>query len=774
MRNLNISIDGEYLDLYEGTIIALTRQVNNIAELKDRQADYSNQFSIPKTANNVRILLSNKYTKHPAMLELYGSTILGYMIVKNHQKDIKCEFYSGALNFFELIEGLKLEELDFCQYEHKYNLANFMASATNEWNDCYVYPLIDWCENNAMVENYFPTPSSPFERRYYWEGSLPAIFVRKIMTQIVEQQGWKLAGKILDDERFEQVVVPCVANNRSRCKAGLYLKGNENRSIPAALLGIPYNTNLANAQPHFFRYVSNTIQNPVDGQSYPMPFQRIGQYNEQTIVQDEAFTITGASFNTTSLYPLDPNGAIIYPELNIMPEYGPNLSVVPPHPNSLTWIYVKADYDMVGDIEVQLETAYNIGVKNRGGTQSVVFNLDKMYSVRVVAYQTPPDSSVPNAMANHPYRIISEWVYGVDYFNHGIHIFTSENVQIYKGEYIALVCMFDTISTRWDFFNPPPVIDGMFIGYNSHLKMTNLDVTSSLNIPLARVDQYIGLANNLPDMSQKDFLKMIAQRFCLIFDADSTSRTLTMYSFSEIYDNIPIAYDWSDKVADEYATIDNHSSYSQENLMLYSNDASINNTMFGGWQFDIADTSLKLSSTALTLAYSGTETKNVWADFKIPYINLWGAFEKIDNDGNPVYRFDKPKNKPKGRLLTMHRTKDFQGIVYVLGESVAAANTFSPSTNTYPLAYFLNVQNYPYDKDLGMYSAIVNEYADLIRCLQNYELIIETFYLTPEEFLGFNNFIPVYLQKHNAYFYVNKISSYVEGKPVKVELLKLI
>jgi hypothetical protein len=46
--------------------------------------------------------------------------------------------------------------------------------------------------------------------------------------------------------------------------------------------------------------------------------------------------------------------------------------------------------------------------------------------------------------------------------------------------------------------------------------------------------------------------------------------------------------------------------------------------------------------------------------------------------------------------------------------------------------------------------------------------------LTAQDFIGFNPFIPVYIRKHQAYFYVNKIMNFVDGKVTKVELLKLI
>lgn len=62
---IEIFIDNNRIDLFTKDAIALTKQINDIAEIRKRQADYTNRFSIPKTPNNMAIA---------GMLNVVGNT----------------------------------------------------------------------------------------------------------------------------------------------------------------------------------------------------------------------------------------------------------------------------------------------------------------------------------------------------------------------------------------------------------------------------------------------------------------------------------------------------------------------------------------------------------------------------------------------------------------------------------------------------------------------------------------------------------------------------
>lgn len=64
-------------------------------------------------------------------------------------------------------------------------------------------------------------------------------------------------------------------------------------------------------------------------------------------------------------------------------------------------------------------------------------------------------------------------------------------------------------------------------------------------------------------------------------------------------------------------------------------------------------------------------------------------------------------------------------------------------------------------------------YTDLQKILQNTKILVRYFLLTPRDIAELDLLVPIYLQQHNAYFYINKIDSWRKGQPCKVELVRL-
>ena len=65
-------------------------------------------------------------------------------------------------------------------------------------------------------------------------------------------------------------------------------------------------------------------------------------------------------------------------------------------------------------------------------------------------------------------------------------------------------------------------------------------------------------------------------------------------------------------------------------------------------------------------------------------------------------------------------------------------------------------------------------YSKLSGKLLKYAKILEIeLMLTDMDIQDFNPFVPVYIKQFGKYFYVNKISNYISGKPTKVTLIKM-
>lgn len=141
-----IWIDGSPLDLYIDTKIKHTLQVNDVAEVKDRQSSYTESFTIPKTARNIFILSglgihSSKsllpYQKPNALLKLEGFDFLtnAWLNVKETDEEYKIYIYSGIIEFFKKFEnatiGGSLKEI-LTEIDHNKNLSTVANTQTDD------------------------------------------------------------------------------------------------------------------------------------------------------------------------------------------------------------------------------------------------------------------------------------------------------------------------------------------------------------------------------------------------------------------------------------------------------------------------------------------------------------------------------------------------------------------------------------------------------------------------------------------------------------------
>lgn len=122
------------LDLFPAEPIPLTYQANNIAELENRQANFSNSFNIPDTNNN-RIALgysnlvpSNTnlpYRKVPMRYFQNGVPIFdnGFLIIEDYTGVFNITLYSGIFDFFSQLGERTLKDIDWSEYSHTYDVA---------------------------------------------------------------------------------------------------------------------------------------------------------------------------------------------------------------------------------------------------------------------------------------------------------------------------------------------------------------------------------------------------------------------------------------------------------------------------------------------------------------------------------------------------------------------------------------------------------------------------------------------------------------------------
>lgn len=153
--SLLLYINGQLADLDPGQVIAQTRQVNDLNSLENRQASYTNKFSLPKSANNIKLLdyltlMGNSsnvpYQKNTCSLYSHTGECFvynGWAVITDGGDSYDCVVYDGIIDLYKAIENKTLDNLDLSALTHDKNPQSVVAS----WNDpaCpYRYIIADY------------------------------------------------------------------------------------------------------------------------------------------------------------------------------------------------------------------------------------------------------------------------------------------------------------------------------------------------------------------------------------------------------------------------------------------------------------------------------------------------------------------------------------------------------------------------------------------------------------------------------------------------------
>jgi hypothetical protein len=213
-KTLLLYIGSTLCDLDYDEVVPINKQVNDIAEMQDRQSDFTNTFRIRKT-RRMRLLfeLSGEvgattlfpYQNQTCKLVQDGIEMIsaGYMILdKSDDSYYYVTIYSGNLNFFKTIEPLKLINLTLATTNHDWTLVNMAGSHALDWD--YVYPLCEPSDNGGITQL-----DPGVEIINIYGGWLPCfIKVKTIFEEIISNAGFICRGEILTNNIFTKLFMP--------------------------------------------------------------------------------------------------------------------------------------------------------------------------------------------------------------------------------------------------------------------------------------------------------------------------------------------------------------------------------------------------------------------------------------------------------------------------------------------------------------------------------------------------------------------------------------
>lgn len=241
---MRLYILGKEIEI-KGTDLAQTKQANDIGNLETRQTNFTNSFSIPKTAKNIRTLnylgiIGNDsnvpYQKNEAYLYANNGECLiykGWAVFNETDKDFKCSIYDGNLEIYKAIENKTLADLDLSALSHVKDLTEVISTFDN--SKPYKYILADY--NGKMLYD-----TDIINIDYL----VPAVKVSYLIEQIELYSGFKLNGSYKTNPNFTGLFMT-------------YPKGIG--ELPTTDLLV--SNDLTNAVPYNLSIGSYTVLNPI-------------------------------------------------------------------------------------------------------------------------------------------------------------------------------------------------------------------------------------------------------------------------------------------------------------------------------------------------------------------------------------------------------------------------------------------------------------------------------------------------------------------------------
>jgi hypothetical protein len=262
---------------------------------------------------------------------------------------------------------------------------------------------------------------------------------------------------------------------------------------------------------------------------------------------------------------------------------------------------------------------------------------------------------------------------------------------------------------------------------------------------------------NLPDMTQVEFIKMICNMFGLIPDVTARDKEIYFWSYNDLYNNIPIARDWSAYLSEREDEIEfKYGDYAQINYLKYkeSEDVIKGN---GTGIMQLNDETRPKEKDMLELNISTCD--EIIAPTTNPITISRIGFNEYDAEASAAAAPSVIYKSRKSIDPRVVYVKEATGITFKIYDGIGGHSDVANCK----IATSANIA----------FTSLVTNYAGLSRMLSKTNLRRAKFNLPVYEVASLKHYIPIYLSQYKAYFYVNKINNYVPGKLCIIELIKL-
>jgi len=223
MIRTEIYIEDEVIDLLQDISTDFTYAIDDVRDFGSRNTSFSRTISIPATAKNNKILgfafeigMSNNHNtdlanvntnftpSQAAKCEVYVDKIQIFkgvirmleIVINNNVIQYQCAVFGELGGFITELGNKRLEDLDFSEYNHTYNVTEIEDSWDVINGSGYFYPLIDYGDVSSNKDDFSVSTLRP------------ALYVKEYIDKIFEGTTYTLDCAFFDTSFFKSLIIP--------------------------------------------------------------------------------------------------------------------------------------------------------------------------------------------------------------------------------------------------------------------------------------------------------------------------------------------------------------------------------------------------------------------------------------------------------------------------------------------------------------------------------------------------------------------------------------
>lgn len=223
MIRTEIYIEDELIDLLQDISTEFTYAIDDVKDFGSRNTSFSRTISIPATARNNKILgfafeigMSNTHNtdlanvntnftpSQAAKCEVYIDKIQIFkgvirmleIVINNNVTQYQCAVFGELGGFITELGNKRLEDLDFSEYNHTYNVTEIEDSWDTINGSGYFYPLIDYGDVSSNKDDFSVSTLRP------------ALYVKEYIDKIFEGTTYTLSCAFFDTTFFKSLIIP--------------------------------------------------------------------------------------------------------------------------------------------------------------------------------------------------------------------------------------------------------------------------------------------------------------------------------------------------------------------------------------------------------------------------------------------------------------------------------------------------------------------------------------------------------------------------------------